>query len=87
MFKDTLHMSEHIEQPRYPDHPSIKTNCKMTADLRKVDKAKFEREVGHDGKRYDIIDYDLVVTLQPAVMKFSLEIDGEEMGSVAAKYE
>lgn len=30
--------------------------------------------------------YDLVVTLESAVMKFALEIDGECFGSVEAKY-
>lgn len=32
------------------------------------------------------LGYDLVVTLESAVMKFSLEIDGESLGSVDAKY-
>lgn len=32
------------------------------------------------------LGYDLVVTLESAVMKFSLEIGGESLGSVDAKY-
>jgi hypothetical protein len=32
------------------------------------------------------VGYNLVVSLQTAVMKFSLEINGEVLGSVDAKY-
>lgn len=31
--------------------------------------------------------YDLVITLQTAVMKFSLEVNGKELGSVEAKFD
>lgn len=52
-----------------------------------MDKAQFKRKAGLDGQFYWDVYYDLVVTIQEAVMKFSLEIKGREMGSVEAKYE
>jgi hypothetical protein len=33
------------------------------------------------------VNFDLVVTMSSAGMKFSLEIKGKEMGTVTAKYE
>lgn len=32
------------------------------------------------------VHYDLVITLESALMKFALEIDGKSMGSVEAKF-
>jgi hypothetical protein len=32
------------------------------------------------------VNYDLVITLESALMKFSLEMDGVSMGSVEAKF-
>lgn len=35
---------------------------------------------------YDV-SFDLCVTLESAIMKFSMEINGKEMGSVYANYD
>jgi hypothetical protein len=32
------------------------------------------------------VQYDLVVTLESALMKFSLEVDGQQMGMVQANF-
>jgi hypothetical protein len=32
------------------------------------------------------VSYDIVITMRSALMKFSLELDGKEMGAVQAKY-
>lgn len=52
-----------------------------------VPKKHFTKHKGHDGNKYVRIHYDIVINIQSAIMKFSLEIDGKEMGSVDVNYE
>lgn len=86
IFNDELIQCE-SKQP--PTHPSsvTKINCILKADLRSVDRTQFRRMVGVDGKTYYDVHYDLAITMKSAVMKFSLEIKGKEMGTVDAKYD
>ena len=87
VFNDELLQSEDRVAPRYPNVPSVKRNCLLKANLSSVPKSEFKRDLGKDGKVYYHIHYDLVVTIKPAVMKFSLEMKGKEMGSVDAKFD
>ncbi|KAI9647988.1 hypothetical protein NHQ30_002616 [Ciborinia camelliae] len=86
IFATDLQQCESIVAPVYPD-TSIKTNCTLTVDLTGVDRTNFKQNVGMNGKPCWDVHFDLVVTIMPAVMKFSLEIKGKEMGSVVAKYD
>lgn len=86
IFRDELIQSEKKIAPRHPSPSANKVNCVLTADLSKVDRGLFKKVVGIDGRNYVQVFYDLVVTMKSAVMKFSLEIKGEEMGSVSAKF-
>lgn len=86
IFKFELMESRSKIQPTYPTASTIMLNCTLTTDLRSVDPINFTVRQGHDGYRYFDVHFDLVVTLQTAVMKFALEIDGREMGSVNASY-
>lgn len=63
-----------------------KPNWLLTSGLRDVDRTRFRKYVGVDTMTYFKVHNDLVVTMQAAVMKFSLEIGGKEMESVQAKY-
>ncbi|EKD16179.1 hypothetical protein MBM_05473 [Drepanopeziza brunnea f. sp. 'multigermtubi' MB_m1] len=87
VFKDCLIQSEKMLAPVYPTSGATKTNCVLTADLRSVDGSHFRWVLGKDGKIYYDVCYDLVITIKPAVMKFSLEVKGKEMGTVDAKYD
>lgn len=87
IFTDELIQSENKIPPTHPSSTATKTNCILTADLRNVDKTQLRKRLGLDGQSYWDVYYDLVVTIQPAIMKFSLEIKGKEMGSVEANYE
>ncbi|PQE04134.1 hypothetical protein CJF31_00003249 [Rutstroemia sp. NJR-2017a BVV2] len=87
IFKDELIQSKNKVPPTHPSVSTTRTNCMLTSDLRTVDKAQVRKRMGLDGKTYYDVYYDLVVTIQPAIMKFSLEIMGKEMGSVDANYE
>lgn len=51
-----------------------------------VDPANFVRRTGADGKTYYDLAFKLVVSTAAANLKFSLEVDGEELGSVEATY-
>ncbi|TVY38304.1 Heat shock 70 kDa protein 12B [Lachnellula occidentalis] len=86
IFRDELIQSERKIAPRHPSPLANKVNCVLTADLSEVDRSHFKKVVGIDGRNYVQVFYDLVVTMKPAVMKFSLEIKGKEMGSVSAKF-
>jgi hypothetical protein len=87
IFNDELIQSESKSPPTYPTPRTTSTNCVLTSDLRSVDESKFKKCVSRKGIPYYEVHYDLVVTIQPAVMKFSLEIRGKEMGSVTANYD
>jgi hypothetical protein len=51
-----------------------------------MDRSLLREVVGVDGKNYVDVNYSLVVTLSSAIMKFSLEVKGKEIGSVTAEY-
>ncbi|KAL9027295.1 MAG: hypothetical protein Q9196_004162 [Gyalolechia fulgens] len=72
---------------KYPKTGITSINCKLTADLTAVNKRHFQSKIGIDGTPYFDIHYDLIVSTKTALMKFSLEVAGEEMGSITAKYE
>ncbi|KAI9882584.1 MAG: hypothetical protein M1823_005673 [Watsoniomyces obsoletus] len=86
IFHDKLMHSEAIRPVKYPTSGITKVNCSMMSDLSKVPRKHFVRRTAYDGRPYYDIHFDLVVRLQSAVMTFSLESNGEELGSVEANY-
>lgn len=87
VFTDTLYSDLSARANKYPKDNIVKANCTLSADLRTIDRSLLKRKVCADGNTYVDVNYDLVVSLKSALMKFSLEIKGKEFGSVAAKYE
>ncbi|KIX02411.1 uncharacterized protein Z518_08352 [Rhinocladiella mackenziei CBS 650.93] len=87
VFTDTLYSDESARANNYPKEGIVKANCTLSADLRSIDRSMLKEKVCADGKTYVDVNYDLVVSLKSALMRFSLEIKGKEFGSVAAKYE
>lgn len=85
IFKDTLYYSEAKVAPGYPG-PDVKRCCRIRSDLRGINKNKMDERIGADGLIYYDITHDLVVSTAAANLKFSLEFDGVEMGSVEATY-
>lgn len=87
-FQTQLFQCESKLPPKYPGD-STKPNCTLTTKMTNIDRSLLEETVSPNGSTYYRLHYDLVVTLQAAsaVMKFSSEIDGKEMGSVVASYE
>ncbi|KAG6050527.1 hypothetical protein E4U33_000702 [Claviceps sp. LM78 group G4] len=73
-----------------PFHPSKATkllrNCTVTVDLRHVAKGKFIPLYDTKGKLYYDLRINLVMTYKSAVMTFSMEVDGEEIGSTEVDY-
>lgn len=88
IFEDKL---LHCETPialKWPKDGITEHNCTLISDLRSVDRQLFKKVSLWDGTGYGYkISYDLVVKTSAANMKFSLELDGKEMGSVDAVYE
>jgi hypothetical protein len=87
IFKSELLQSENRTAPTYPSPSSTRTKCFLTTDLTSVNRSHFIDRTGVDGRTYVDIHYDLVIRIQSAVMKFSLEVKRKEMGSVSAKYD
>lgn len=85
IFHDSLRYSDASLAPTYPG-PEVKINCSVRTDLRHVGKETFHKKNGDDGKLYYDVHYDLVLCTTDANMKFSLEVDGRELGSVEASY-
>lgn len=88
IFKDKLLHCETLDAPRYPKKDITKTNCILTADLRALNRRRFKKIPLMDGTGYGYeVNFDLAVTIEAGMMKFSLEVAGKEKGSVAAVYE
>ncbi|KAG5953321.1 hypothetical protein E4U53_006055 [Claviceps sorghi] len=87
--KHTIKLWE-CEDETAPTHPSkaktLRSNCNVTADLRNVPKDKFQPIIACSLKQSYIIFLDFIVTLKSAVMTFSVEVDGEEVGSAEVDY-
>jgi hypothetical protein len=64
-----------------------KINCVLRADFRGVPRENFKQCTRKDGQRYYEVHYTLNVTFDSAVMRFSSEMNGKEMGAVEAKYD
>jgi len=87
IFTHKLVECETTKPARYPKAGVTKINCSMKADLRNIPKYHFKEKKAIDGRTYYDVDYNLVITMKTAIMKFSLEIGGQELGSVQAKYD
>ncbi|KAJ6788213.1 hypothetical protein PWT90_02178 [Aphanocladium album] len=71
----------------------IKVCCRLKSDLSGVPRSKFNKKIanqrrraGEEGKQYWEVQYNLVIAFKPALMSFSLELDGETIGSVEAHF-
>ncbi|KAG6024259.1 hypothetical protein E4U40_003407 [Claviceps sp. LM458 group G5] len=73
-----------------PFHPSkakkLLRNCTVTADLRHVAKRNFIPCIDRKGIPFYKLIFSLIMTYKSAVMTFSIEVDGEEMGSTEVDY-
>lgn len=87
IFHDELYSDDSARAHQHPKDGAVKTNCTLKSDLRSLDRSLLKKRTGADGKSYVDVNYDLVVTLKSAQMRFSLEVKGKEFGSVNAKYE
>ncbi|ETI20493.1 hypothetical protein G647_08530 [Cladophialophora carrionii CBS 160.54] len=87
VFTDALYSDDSARANPYPKEGAVQKNCMLTADLRSIDRSLLQKKIGADGKSYTDVNYDLVVTVKSAQMRFSLEVKGREFGSVNAKYE
>ncbi|CAO1601112.1 hypothetical protein XANCAGTX0491_004776 [Xanthoria calcicola] len=87
IFADDLLECSQDQAVKYPKTGVTSTNCRVTADLTSVSKHHFQKLTALDGTPYYDVHYDLVISTKTAIMKFSLEVDGQEMGSVEASYE
>ncbi|KAF5554730.1 Hsp70 family heat shock protein [Fusarium napiforme] len=83
-FEDELWISE-----TGPTHPTqeIKVSCVLESDLSSVNKSRFKKVRGIDGRKWWEVSYDLVISTREAAMKFWLEFDGKEAGAVMARYD
>uniref|UniRef100_A0A0B7KQL2 Actin-like ATPase domain-containing protein n=1 Tax=Bionectria ochroleuca TaxID=29856 RepID=A0A0B7KQL2_BIOOC len=87
IIEDSLVECADTEAPRHPcKGRRIGKNCTLITDLRSVDRRKFKEMIDYKGRPYQSISYDLVVTLKSALMEFSMEIDGVQIGTVEARY-
>lgn len=87
VFHTRLRQSECKAASEHLSPGTTRSNCNLPADLRGADLSKFKKRIGTNGLTYFDVHYDLAVTIAPAVMKFSLEMDGKEMGTVNANYD
>ena len=87
IFTDVLWECSLDEPARHPKEGVTHPNCTLTADLSGIDRSLIKKAVDPQGKEYYEVYFDLIITMEKAMMKFSLEVDGEEMGSYLAKYQ
>lgn len=70
------------------DETPVKVNCTLKTDFDKIPRSCFTpKKRRSDGADYIQIDYHLVIQNDASgLMKFSLEVDGEEYSAVQASY-
>jgi hypothetical protein len=87
IFDDQLY---ECADPAAPRHRSkgqkIGLNCSLKTNLQDVPRSKFERKIDTSGNAYYDVNYDLVISVDSALMSFSLEFDGKKFGTVEAKF-
>ncbi|KAK4183350.1 hypothetical protein QBC35DRAFT_467376 [Podospora australis] len=87
IFHDELYECADPDAPvHFTKGDNIHINCSFTTDLRSVPNTKFTKRIDKHGEPYYDVNYNLVVILDSALMKFSLEMDGVSMGSVEASF-
>lgn len=59
--------------------------CTFTSDLSSVPRSLFTKKEGVGSSYYEI-SYNLVMTLQSALLVWHIEFQGKKYGSVTAKY-
>ena len=87
IFEDDLLECSLPGAAKYPKNGVTSTNCSLVANLTTIGSEYIKSRVGVGGIRYFDVEYNLIVSTKTAIMKFSLEIDGREMGSVQASYD
>ncbi|OAQ70708.1 Hsp70 family protein [Pochonia chlamydosporia 170] len=87
IFHDTLYQSRHNVAPVYPSTGKLmRETCSVRSDLTSVSKSHMIQKRDLLGVPYYDLHFHLVVSLQSAVMTFSLEVDGQTMGCVTVDY-
>lgn len=86
IFEDELSECSLDKPAAYPKDGVTTTNCVLKADLSEVGRSLFHEKVGINGEKYVEVHYDLIVEMKSALMRFSLEFNGKEVGSVEADY-
>lgn len=87
VFENRLLQNNDDTAPDYPSSSATSLNCMLTTDLSGVDRTKFKNRIGADGQAYVDVHFDIVVSIESAVMKFSLDFDGKEIGTMDAEYD
>jgi len=86
IFSCELLECEENKGPRYKTD-AVTINCRVTVDLRNMDHSGWERKYDAvDGVPYIRVWYDLVVEVDNALMKWSAEVKGKEVGVVDVRY-
>lgn len=85
IFYSDLCFSEAAVAPDYPG-PDVKNCATLRSDMRGIGKNRLLKRTGADGKTYFDANYNLVLCTAHVNLKFSLEFDGVEMGSVESAY-
>jgi hypothetical protein len=85
VFPLELLFSEAKDAPMYLG-PDVKRCCKAQVDLTALSKKDMRKIRGVNGRIYYEVLYNLVLSTSSANLKYSLEFDGREMGSVEVDY-
>lgn len=87
IFTDTLYSDDSARANKHPKEGVVIPHCVLSADLKQIDRSHLKQKTGANGKSYVDVNYDLVISLKSALMRFSLEIKGKEFGSVAVNWD
>lgn len=60
--------------------------CKLSFDLSTLPKDQLTEQTKKDGTKYYMVEYELAITVLPALMTFSAERNRVEYGSVEVEY-
>ena len=68
--------------PVDPDNERVLDLVTLKTDLTLIPTSSFEEALGSDGKRYYVLEYDIMATFSSGSTKFELSHDGLKYGEV-----
>ncbi|KAI0475390.1 hypothetical protein GGR56DRAFT_645823 [Xylariaceae sp. FL0804] len=81
IYADNISATAPIEKTR-----NVEKLCALTADLRTIPEYEIDKKLGHDGRMYYVVHYDIENLFRGAMTEYTLIYKGKRYDTVTAEY-